>query len=153
SLADHLADREARRPATDGMRTATDAFAATRRVAPGRRWARVVGAGGVAAVLAATIAVAAHRPTSSGPRLNVGETTPGVAAAAPPPAAPARDVWTAAPPGHNVEAHPAPPTPDATPHVASTARGPDRGTPRRGGRARVARTPAGPAAPSNESRL
>jgi serine/threonine-protein kinase len=149
SLADHLAEREARRPAAEAARTATDAFAATRaaaRVAPGQQWKRLAGVGVLAAGIAATIAFTAgaqHRPPATAPAP--------VTAGAPAPTE--RDVSTAAPAGNNVEAHPAPPTPDATPHVASTARGPDKGAPRRGARARAARTTAAPAAPTNESRL
>jgi len=149
SLADHLAEREARRPAAEAARTATDAFAATRaaaRGAPGPRWKRLAGVGVLAAGIAATIAFTAgaqHRPQAPAP----------APVTAREPAPPVRDVSTAAPAGNNVGAQPAPPIPDATPHVASTARGTDKGAPRRGARARAARTTAAPAAPSNESRL
>jgi hypothetical protein len=174
SLADHLAEREARRPAVQGTRTATDAFGATRRAAPRRRWTRAAGAAVLGAALAVTIAFTAgaqRRQRAPEPELGAHAAAPtptaepphAVAPAEPPPHAtasatltarePGRDVSTAAAPGNNVEARPAPPTPDATPHVASTARGPDKGAPRRGARARAARAAAPPAPPSNESRL
>jgi hypothetical protein len=148
SLGDHLAEREGRRAGTDGPRTATDAFAATRRAAPARRWKRAAGVGVVVAGAAALIA------------LNLSHTRPARAPAAPAAheaaheaAPPARDVSTAARAGNNVEAHPAPSIPDAAPHVASTVRGPDKGAPRRGGRARAPRPATAAAPPSNESRL
>jgi tRNA A-37 threonylcarbamoyl transferase component Bud32 len=156
SLADHLAEREAHRPGagTDEMRTATDGFAATRRVAPGRRWTRAAGVAAIFGTLAVVIAlnvvgtrrlgqVRVPPPQPS----DVGEMPLPDRAAAPP----ARDVSTAAATGNNVEAAPAASSPSATTHVASTIRGPDKSAPRRGGRVRAARP--GPAAPSNESRL
>ena len=166
SLADHLAEREARRPAGDseGTRTATDAFAATRRVAPGGRWRRAAGIAALFGAMAAVVAfnivgtrrlgqvrVPAPQPS------DVGE-TPGAATsrrsrrrrARPPPA---RDVSTAAPTGNNVEAHLAPSAPVATGHAASSVRGSDKGAPRRVGRARVARPAVAPTPVSNESRL
>jgi serine/threonine-protein kinase len=157
SLADHLAEREARRPDADSTRTATDAFAATRRVAPGRWRRRAVGVAVVAAVMAAGVALNL-RGGFAARRLNVGERPPqatGPATAPPhaPPATTASDVSTAAAAGNNVEAHPAPPERDATAHVASTVRGPDKGAPRRGGRARAARPATASERPSNESRL
>jgi eukaryotic-like serine/threonine-protein kinase len=156
SLADHLAERAGRAPARDAARTATDAFGATKRAAPRRRWRRGAVAGVGAAVLATTIALAAHRPPTSGAPLHNGEASAAVA----PPAVtaavesrpPVRDVSTAARTGNNVEAHPASPAPDATPHVASNARAQDKGASRRGARARLPRPAAAPA-PSNESRL
>jgi hypothetical protein len=181
SLADHLAELEARRPAAAGARTATDAFAATRRVAPGRWRRRAVGVASLGAAAAAVVALGVlSRPAARGGRLDLGDPprppvsapapTPTTVAAPPattaalPPAAAmaalppatttaARDVSTAAAPGNNVEAQRAPSERDATAHVASTVRGPDKGAPRRGGRARAARPATVSERPSNESRL
>src|SRR5450432_192587 len=141
SLSDHLAEREARRPSTDGVRTATDAFAATRRVAAGRGRRRV---GAAAALLALTITgglFAMARGRHAG-RVDA----PSAPAQAQ--TAPAHDVSTVAPAGHNVEPHPALSVPVATANVASSVRGSDKGTPRRGGRARPPRAVALPARPS-----
>jgi serine/threonine protein kinase len=149
SLADHLAERDARKPSADATRTATDGFAATKRAAPDRRWRRAAGVALAAVAVAATITVAAVGKPSR----------PDAPATAPPPpsaSAPPRDeapASTAAAPEHNVEARPAPAAGDATTHVASTLRGSDKGAPRRAARARVARPPAVAAPPSNESRL
>jgi serine/threonine protein kinase len=149
SLADHLAEREAGSTVTDSQRTATDAFAATRRVAPGQRRRRAVGFAVAVAGLAAMIAFAAlFKPYR--PALNVGETPP--PARAPTPTV-ARDVSTAAPAGNNVGLRPAPSAAVATPNVASSARGPDKGAPRRSGRGHAARPTTAAAPPSNESRL
>jgi hypothetical protein len=159
SLADHLADREARGPAVAGPRTATDAFAATRRVAPGRAARRraVISAAAVVALLATGGLLAASRGKRAGTPAPVAETPPAASAEgrgiSPAPTAAARDVSTAARAENNVEAHPASPTPDATPHVASSARGQDKGASRRGARARVGRAAPPAAPPSNESRL
>jgi hypothetical protein len=128
------------------VRTATDAFAATRRVAAGRGRRRV---GAVAALLALTItgglfamARGRHAGRADAPSAPAhAQTTP------------AHDVSTVAPAGHNVEPHPALSVPVATANVASSARGSDKGTPRRGGRARPPRAVALPARPSAESRL
>jgi serine/threonine protein kinase len=163
SLGDHLAEREARGPARDEPRTATDAFAATKRstkrstkrAAPGhssRRRAAAVIAG--VAALGVAAAVTLHARTGPGAaRARVVETPPAATViAAPGPGAPP-DVSTAAAPGNNVEAHSAPPPSPATTHVASTVRGSDKGAPRRGGRARAPRLAPPAAAPSNESRL
>jgi serine/threonine protein kinase len=144
SLGDHLAEREASRPNAQGPRTATDAFAATRRVAPGRGWKRALIIGGAAVVaVTAIVAFKMYRDPATLP--------PFVDRA--PLELQTLDVSTAAAPEHNVEAQPAPSTPDATPHVASSVRGPDKGAPRRAGRARAPRPATAPAAPSNESRL
>jgi hypothetical protein len=159
SLADHLAEREARRPATAQPRTATDAFAATRRAAPGRKKRRAVA---VAALLALTVTgglLAASRDRrderktaarAAPPQTSVAgaRATAEHAGSAPR----ATDVSTAAPPGNNVRAHPAPSDPVATTNVGSSVRGSDKGLPRRGGHARP-RPAAAPAAPSAESRL
>ena len=156
SLADHLAEREARRP-TEEARTATDAFAATRRVEPGRRWGRAAGAAAIFGTMAALIALNVVGTRRLGrvrvPPPDIGETPTPATSAAREAAPPTRDVSTAAPAGNNVEAHPAPSIPDATTHVASTVRGPDKGTPRRGGRARAPRPTTAAAPPTNESRL
>jgi hypothetical protein len=157
SLADHLAEREARGQArADGPHTATDAFAATRRLAPGHGNRRVVAAAALAALVATGgwfVAARGRRPTESSARApeQMPEQVPNDRARS----SAARDVSTAAPPRNNVETRLAPPTPDAPTHVdvASTPRGPDKGPPRRSGRARAAR-PSAPAVPaSNESRL
>jgi serine/threonine protein kinase len=145
SLADHLAEREAGRARSEGARTATDAFAATRRVAPGHKRRRVVA---VAALLGLTITgglLAASNWKRAAPE------APAVRAAREVP--PTRDVSTAAPAGNNVESHPAHPSPAvATTNVAtSSVRGSDKSAARRGGRARAARTVPAPA--SAESRL
>jgi len=161
SLADHLAEREGRAPAADATRTATDAFAATRRVAPGRAARRrTVAAAAVVALMATGGLLAASRGKHAGTPAPVAETPPAGSAngaIAPVPAAPpsrkAHDVSTAARAENNVEAQPASPTPDATPHVASSARGQDKGASRRGARARVRRAEPTAAPPSNESRL
>jgi hypothetical protein len=164
SLADHLAEREARRPAVGQPRTATDAFAATRRVAPGRKTRRAVG---VAALLALTVtggllaASRERRPAAGG----AATTQTSVAKSsqqepqgrkqpleqpAPVSAPRATDVSTAAPAGNNVGAHSAPVA--ITNVGSSVVRGSDKGAPRRGGRGRP-RPTAAPAAPSAESRL
>jgi serine/threonine protein kinase len=160
SLADHLAEREARRPRAEGPRTATDAFAGTRRVAPGRGKRRAVAAAALLAVTAAGgwLAVMRGRPAADAakPAAESSVTSPPSppapgerAGMAPPP----RGVSTGAPAGNNVEAHPASPPPVATANVPSSVRGSDKGTPRRSGRARAPH-PAPPApTPSNESRL
>jgi serine/threonine protein kinase len=150
SLADHLAEREAGKP-SEGTRTVTDAFAATRRVARGRGRRRAAAA---AALLALTITggwLAAFRgrhAAQNDPRRAVA-----TAPAPPSVSTPARDVSTAAPAGNNVELHPAPPAAVATPNVASSARGPDKGAPRRNGRGRATRPATASAPRSNESRL
>src|SRR5450432_1190198 len=56
SLADHLAEREAGKAKGDEVRTATDAFAATRRVAPGRGGRRVA-LGAAAVALLTTVGI------------------------------------------------------------------------------------------------
>jgi serine/threonine protein kinase len=153
SLADHLAEREARRPKGEGdaaeVRTATDAFAATRRVAPAVKRRRLVAA---AALLGLTV-TGGLIATSGRKRPAAGPARPAaVAAPAPEAARPAASTET--PTGNNVESHPASPTPVVPTNVAqSSVRGSDKSAARRGGRARPAR-PAAPAAPpSAESRL
>jgi len=159
SLGEHLAEREAWAPAATAARTATDAFDARRRIAPRQGRRRVAAA---AALLALTMASAggwlatarARRPAARarGPveddARHLLSPTPSASAGVP-----ARDVSTAVPTGHNVELHAAPPVPVATPHVASSVRGPDKAAPRRGGRARAARSSPEAARPTNESRL
>jgi tRNA A-37 threonylcarbamoyl transferase component Bud32 len=157
SLADHLAEREARRPAAAQPRTVTDAFAATRRVTPGRKARR---AGAVAALLALTVTgglLAAKRDRR--PAAERVDTVETAAARSPlgqpkPVSAPrATDVSTAALAGNNVGAHSAPSASVATTNVGSSVvRGSDKGVPRRGGRGRP-HPAATPAAPSAESRL
>jgi serine/threonine-protein kinase len=145
SLADHLAEREAARPREGGVapRTATDAFAATRRVAPAKR--RRLATAAALAVLTVTgglIAASNHKRTAA--------EVPVAHAPAP---EPARVVSTPAPAEHNVESQPAPTTPVVPTNVAQTSvRGPDKSASRRGSRARAAR-PATAAVPSTESRL
>jgi serine/threonine protein kinase len=152
SLADHLAERDALRPAAPAARTATDAFAAGRRGAPSRpRSSATVALGFLALTVAGAggwLAVArAKRPTADDAR-HAATTAPDHAALVP-----SRDVSTAAPTGHNVEVHLAPSIPVATTHVASSVRGPDKAAPRRGGHARAARPSPEAARPTNESRL
>jgi hypothetical protein len=174
SLADHLAEREARRPTAAAPRTATDAFAATRRVTPGRETRRAVA---VAALLALTVtggllAESRHRRRTEPPTLNARQESQAnkqankqvnkqankqankqVKLEQPVSAPRATDVSTAAPAGNIVEAHLAPSAPVATTNVGSSVvRGSDKGAPRRGGRGR-SRLPSTPAAPSAESRL
>jgi hypothetical protein len=153
SLADHLAEREARRPATDATRTATDAFAATKRSGGRARRHRAVASAAIVVLVAAGGLLATARARH--PTATATATAPKAEArlAETPPLAAPHDVSTAGSTGNNVEAHPAPSARDATAHVASTVRGSDRSAPRRGGRARTPRaaTPAAPA--SNESRL
>jgi serine/threonine protein kinase len=152
SLADHLAEREARRPRADGPRTATDAFAATRRVAPRRSARRTVA---VAALLALTA-------TGGLIAASMGKHAPAPAAVPPPPSAAvsptaatpvgaelATPASTGVAPGNNVETHPV-----ATTHVPL---GSDKSVFRRGARVRVPRVLVAPApgrAPASpESRL
>jgi serine/threonine protein kinase len=153
SLADHLAERESRKPPVDATRTATDAFGATKRAAPGRRWRRAAGVA-LAAATAATITVAAVGKPSRPPAPRSVTAPPSLASPPPLPAPQGEgSASTAATPEHNVEARPAPAAGDATTHVASTIRGSDKGAPRRRARARGARPQAVAAPPSNESRL
>jgi hypothetical protein len=169
SLADHLAERDAR-PATEGTRTATDAFGAPRPAAPGRSKRRAVASAAVVVLVAAGGLLAAARgrrparapvaepaPAATMPSPKPTAITTTTATTAPaavaPPTTLARDVSTAARAENNVEAHPAPPTVDATPHAPSSVRGPDKGASRRGARARALRPAAAAAPPSNESRL
>jgi tRNA A-37 threonylcarbamoyl transferase component Bud32/post-segregation antitoxin (ccd killing protein) len=142
SLSDHLAEREGARREATAARTATDAFAATRRVAPGKKRRRLVAAAALGALMATggLLAAAGWRR----PVVTVAPATPVQKAAAAPPTS------TAASDGHNVEARPAP-TASAATHVApSPVRGPDKITARRAVRARPSRS--APAATS-ESRL
>lgn len=143
SLGEHLAEREgARRPEAAAARTATDAFAATRRVAPGKKRRRLV----AAAALVALTATGGLLAASSWRRPPVATRAP-VAATPAPERAP---VSTAARAGNNVEARPAP-TADADTHVAPSAvRGPEKITARRAVRPRPSRS-AAPA--TSESRL
>jgi serine/threonine protein kinase len=148
SLSDHLAEREAARPAPSVARTATDAFAATRRVAPGHR-RRFVAAAAIVALTATGGLLAAsnwRRPASQPP---APEAAPVASTPAPTEAA-TLPASTGAPGGNNVEARPAPLGADT--HAApSPVRGPDKSTARRGGRARPARPSQAPA--TSESRL
>ncbi|HVZ71048.1 MAG TPA: serine/threonine-protein kinase [Polyangia bacterium] len=155
SLSDHLAAREAKRP-RDEPRTATDAFAATRRstaAAPARGRRRAIAAAALVGVtitgglLAASLRKPAHEEThmaAPAPEKITAPVTPTTIVPAP-----ETDVGsTALLARHNVEAVAAPP------HVASrSARSSDKGAPRRASHARA--TPEKPAAPppSNESRL
>jgi tRNA A-37 threonylcarbamoyl transferase component Bud32 len=144
SLADHLAEREAARPREGAApRTATDAFAATRRVAPALKRRRLAAAAALAVLTVTGGLIAASgrkRPLAEAPVARV---------AAP---EPAHAVSTAAPTGNNVESQPASPPPVVPTNVAQTSvRGPDKSAARRS-RARAAR-PATAVAPSAESRL
>jgi serine/threonine protein kinase len=147
SLGAHLAEREARRPRAhdDGPHTATDAFAATRRVAPGHKRRRAVAA---AALLGLTVtggllaASSWKRParqtlTPQATRItNVMTTTTTVSTPAPP-------ISTAAAAGNNVESHPG-----ATTHVLPAS---DKSVLRRGARAHAARVAPSPApAPAHQ---
>jgi hypothetical protein len=141
SLGEHLAEREGARRPEAAARTATDAFAATRRVAPGKKRRRLVAAAALVALMATGGLLAAsswRRPSPAAP----------VTAAPAPTVVPS--VSTAAAPGNNVEARPAP-TASADTHVAPSAvRGPEKITARRAVRPRPSRS--APAATS-ESRL
>jgi hypothetical protein len=141
SLGDHLAEREgARRPEPTAVRTATDAFAATRRVAPGKQRRQLV----AAAALVALTATGGLLAAANWRRTPVAPTPPVIAAPSPAP------VSTAARAGNNVEARPAP-TASADPHVAPSAvRGPEKITARRAVRPRPSRSAP---APTSESRL
>jgi serine/threonine protein kinase len=154
SLSDHLAEQEARRPRGDGPRTATDAFAATRRVAPRKSARRTVAVAALFGLMVTGGLIAAsigkHAPTPAA----VAPAPPTSAAASPTPAAPvAADLATPASTGvaagNNVETHPV-----ATTHVPL---GSDKSVFRRGARVRVPRVVVAPApgrAPASpESRL
>jgi serine/threonine protein kinase len=151
SLSEHLADREVAR-VSPTVRTATDAFAATRRVAAQHNRRRALA---VAALLGATVTggVLAATKLRRAPDV-VSRATAADDRAAPTPPARTLTVSTGAPVGNNVEDHPA-----RLPHsqapaktaAASAARTSDRSAVRRRGRVRAATEPA--ATPSDQSRL
>jgi hypothetical protein len=157
SLGDHLAERQARRPAAAGPRTATDAFAAPRAPeaaprAPDRRRGLAAALGVGLAAVGVFISLSRGAGSSRAPRAQ--PAAPAIVRAQP---TPARDVSTATTAGNNVEEHArtSPSAPVATGNVTSSVRGPDPGAPRRAVRARASRPVAGPApaAPNAESRL
>jgi eukaryotic-like serine/threonine-protein kinase len=158
SLGEHLAEREVARVGPPTLRTATDAFAATRRVAArnnrrlGLAAAVLLGAtvtGGVLAAAKLRRAPDAARPAATSEATAPPKTLPPVMPVA------VRTVSTGASPGNNVEDHPA-----RLPHsqapartaAASAARTSDRSAVRRGTRVRA---PVAPpvARPSEQSRL
>jgi Protein kinase domain len=164
SLGEHLAARDARGPRAEA-RTATDAFAATRRSAAPRppRWRALAGAAVLVVAVVATAAAAATGRWwfASRARSARDATT-----------TPARVVSTGSAARNNVEAPaaqeplparpvvvvpplvpPSVPLPVAVPNVASrSVRSSDKGAPRRGSRARVA-APGVATPPTAESRL
>jgi tRNA A-37 threonylcarbamoyl transferase component Bud32 len=164
SLDEHLAARDARGPRAEA-RTATDAFAATRRsAAPGRprRRARA----GAAVLVVALVAMATATAGRGWFAASRGRP------ARDPTTAPAPVVSTGSAAGNNVEAPaaqepiparpvvvvpplvpPSVPVPVAVPNVASrSVRSSDKGAPRRGSRARAA-APSVATPPTAESRL
>jgi hypothetical protein len=163
SLADHLAEREVARPRGDGAapRTATDAFAATKRGAPAVNRRRLAAAAALAGLMVTggLIAASNHKRTAAETPVAhapTPEPAPSVHKGLrdglpPPPPSAAPVVSTAAPTGNNVESQPAPTTPVVPTNVAQTSvRGPDKSASRRGPRAGATRTAA---APSAETRL
>jgi tRNA A-37 threonylcarbamoyl transferase component Bud32 len=142
SLSDHLAERAAARPEATVARTATDAFAATRRVAPGHRRRRVVAAAALVALTTTggLLAASGWRRPAAPVAASAPAPEPSAARPSEPPSS------TPALGGNNVEARPAP-TASADTHVAPSAV-PDKITARRVVRARPARPAPAPASTS-----
>jgi Protein kinase domain len=157
SLGEHLAARDAGRPRAEA-RTATDAFAATRRSGAPKRPRRLGRAGAALLTVAVVatggwLAASRARPAREAPATPVVSTGSAArnnveAPAAPLPARPVAAVPSAVAPNA-----PSAPLPVAVSNVASrSVRTSDKGAPRRGSRARaVAPGPATP--PTAESRL
>ncbi len=162
SLSEHLAARDAGRPRAE-PRTATDAFAATRRsAATGRPRRRALAGAALLVVVVTGAGLAASRARPA-------RTATTLATPAPTPAAPPPIISTGSAARNNVEApaaqeaparplavveHPlVNPLPAAVPNVASrSVRSSDKGARRRGSRARAA-VPSVATPPTAESRL